>query len=187
MRDMPFRQKKEYAQQFLATAFAQDYLTQVEFEERVEKLESAETYDAVDELVADLPVRLAPTAVTPTGAQPPATSDSQVMSGRGQVVRKRGVWLRSPKVVISHQSSVVTMRFDQAGDPGFEHLELEFDVSGSTLRLLFPEGTRVIEELNASASVITIARRLQKRENPAGPVVRLTGSVQGSTVRITKL
>ncbi len=185
---MPFPQKKEHAQQFLVAAYAEDYLTEVEFEHRVEALEAADTFDAVEALVDDLPRRLEP-ARLPSASQssPVVPHDQQVMKGSNQVIRKRGIWLRSPRLAVSQKACVLSARFDQAGDPGFEHIEIDLDVSACTMRLLFPPGTRVAEDVDGTGSFISVAKRLRKTEDPSGPLVVLKGVANNSSIRVTRL
>lgn len=198
MRDMPFPQKKEFAQAYLASAYSRDYLTVVEFEERVQALESAETYGAVEQLIADLPAELAPTgreidsqaeALAPrwTAAVPGRPVEDQVLRGSGQVVRKRGAWLSSDRLVLEHRASTINLRFDQLADQTDVRLEVVLDIQGCTCRLVVPEGTRVSENVEMNASTFSVARKLYATERPDGPLLLLSGVANGSTIRVARL
>jgi hypothetical protein len=204
---MPFPQKKEYAQAFLASAYSHDYLTVVEYEQRVEQLESADTYEAVETLLTDLPPSLAPalppvpghgelpvSAPGPHGvaprwtASPPGTvGHDQVLRGRGQNVRKRGVWLTSDRLVLEQTGSTISLRFDQLSGLRNVRLDVELDIKSCTCRLLVPEGTRVSEQVETNGSTFSIARKVFKTEQPDGPLVVLSGVANGSTIRVARL
>ena len=183
MRDVPFPARQEHARQVLASAFSQDYLTMVEYEQRVEQLEGAETYAAVEALVADLPAFLAPAlqqrdhgslAVLP-----------QILEGGGQILRRRGHWLRSDRLEIVQRGSMIRLRFDDLSEMRKAELRIDLDIQSCTAQLRFPAGTRVHEEFENRGSVVTVARRLSRRESPDGPEVLITGRVYGSTFRVT--
>ena len=125
---MPFGEKKARAQEILAAAFSLDYLTVVEYEDRVQQLEAADTFESVDTLVADLPDSLLP-ATNRSGPVAPF-GDVQVLEGRGQVLRRRGRWLRSNRLVVRQDGAVVRLRLDDLAELPNASIQVELDVRG---------------------------------------------------------
>jgi hypothetical protein len=186
---MPFSEKKALAQEQLVSAYSLDYLTVVEYEQRIQDLQAADTFEAVERLVEDLPRDLVvSTGATPLAGRPTDVGLSeQVLEGSGQVVRKRGIWLRSNRIVINHRGSMIRLRMDELKELPNVQVKFEIDLQGSTLRISVPRGTRVIEDLQGHGSTVRISRRLVRSAVSYGPVVVLDGEVRNSMVRITPL
>ena len=191
VRDMPFGEKKTLAQEQLASAYSLDYLTVVEYEQRVQQLEAADTFEAVDRLVEDLPrdlvVSPGTVPVSTDGAAAAPQGDVQVLEGSSQVLRKRGSWLRSNRIVINQHGSTMRLRFDQLKELPNARIHLQMDLHGCMVRMKVPRGTRVVEELQSHGSMIRISRRLSRSEVSYGPVVVLEGEAQGSVIRISPM
>lgn len=182
---MPFGDKKAYAQEILAAAYSQDYLTVAEYEERVQNLEQAERYDEVEALIADLPHSLASTSGAATRYAAPYRDGRQLLEGSGGVVRKRGHWLQADSVVVRHSGSILRLDFDDLEDLPNREITLELDIKGCTARIVVPKGSRVRDETSATGSVVTIAGRVFRRAIEGGPSLVLKGAVQNSIVRVT--
>ncbi|MFP4114671.1 MAG: DUF1707 SHOCT-like domain-containing protein [Spirochaetota bacterium] len=182
---MPFPEKRSQAQELLASAYSLDYLTEVEFEERVQLLQEADTFDKVNALVVDLPREL----VVRPGSVPARGLDAgeQVIEGSGQVLRRQGSWLRSQRVVVRQNGSVVRLRMDDLVEIPRARVEMVLDVQGCMVRILVPRGTRVVDETAGHGSVIRVSRRVWRSERENGPVLVLSGTAIDSLVKVTKL
>ena len=189
VRDMPFSDKKALAQECLAAAYSHDYLTVVEYEQRVQELEAAETFDQVDRLVEDLPQDLVegPAALELARHAGGVVGPEQVLEGSSQVVRKRGTWIRSNRIVINHRGSTMRLRFDQLRELPDARILLQVDLQGCMCRIHVPRGTRVVEDLQSHGSMIRISRRLSRSEVSYGPMVVLQGEIRGTVLRVTPL
>jgi len=183
MRDMPFPDKKNLVQEQLAQAFSQDYLTVSEYEERVEALEAADTFAAVEALVSDLPRDL----IQRPGASLSVDVGAQVLEGGGQVIRRRGGWLRSNHLVVRQQGSTVRLRLDDLAAMSGSTLHIELDLQGCTARIKVPVGTRIVDDVIAHGSMFRISRKIRRRGTQPGATVVVTGSISSSTVRFSRL
>lgn len=187
---MPFEAKREQTLERLAQAYSHDYLTLDEYEQRVQELNDTRSFDRLDELVGDLPATILPatTLSAPLSARGvPVSAPEQVLEGSAQILRRRGLWLRSQRVVVRQSGAMVRLDLDDLRELRSLQVELTLDVTSSMIRIAVPLGTRVIDETRSHNSMVTIRRRLSRRESTNGPVLLLSGEVNGSMVRVTRL
>jgi hypothetical protein len=182
---MPFSEKKSLAQEQLAAAYSLDYLTVTEYEERVGTLEMADTYDVVEAVVADLPRDLARRPAA--GPVAPLYPEAQLLEGGGQILRRRGNWLRSNRLIVSQRGSVLRLRFDDLAELQGARLDIDLDLHGCTARIKVPIGTRIMDDVSAHGSVFRVSRRISRHGSPTGPIITLSGSVFNSVIRIGRL
>ncbi len=153
----------------LHQAVGEGRLTLAEFEDRVDKVLAAQTYQAVRPYVADLP-----------GAPEPAR-DVVELRARSSSLKRKGQWRVPRRLVVTTQSSSVKLDFTETVIPG-PGVEVVMDTRSSSLTLVLPRGATTDTE---DLEMVSSSARDRVGAGPGtGPHFRVYGRVKSSSLTL---
>lgn len=175
---VPVTAVRERVIQTLTEAFANDVLTVVELEDRLEKAYRAATAEEALALIAGLPQRPQPSVGMVASA-----ADTEMMVPRRERFRsimssqhRRGVWSVPREMDVIGIFSDTTIDLTNATLPK-DIVDLHVKVVFASMTIVVPEGLRVVNRVGAFAANVDSDASLDLAPmKPGSPVIRITGN-----------
>lgn len=178
---------RERVIQALTNAFANDQLTVVELEDRLEKAYRATTADEALALIAGLP------QAVPGPGGLVAQAQSNELEVRREAERilsimssqsRRGIWTVPRALDVLAVFSDTTLDLSQASLPK-DIIDLHVNVYFASVKIVVPAGMRVVNRVGAFAANVESEPALDLAPmKPGSPVVRITGNAMFANVEI---
>lgn len=160
---------------WLGTALSEGRLTLVEFEERVDAVLRARTYDEVQPYLADLPVAAAAARPAPESGEL-----RTVASG----LKRRGRWLVPRRLVVRNKAGSVKLDFAEAVI-SYPVVEIELQAQAGSTELILPRGaTADICDVRMVASSAKSKVPAGHEQSGEGPHFVVTGDQKASSLKV---
>ncbi|WP_026932148.1 DUF1707 SHOCT-like domain-containing protein [Glycomyces tenuis] len=150
-----------------------------EFAERSRQVYEAKTYAEVERLLTDLPEEDGAVALRSGSARDAAAPDLNLAPAHSKVTRE-GAWTVPARITLKPKHSRIVLDFREAVFTGRE-VEIEAHLTHSRLTIILPEGASAIDDgLDYQGGRL----KNESRQRGDGPLLRLTGSLVYSPVKV---
>jgi hypothetical protein len=182
---VPLAAARERAIELLSAHFAQDRLTIDELDYRLEQAYAATSLAELAALTADLPGGSAPSVPEPTAVRRVELDDERE-SGRIAAffseTRRAGLWAVPPRLDVTSVMSSLTLDLRSALlAPGVTDVRVSAVMA--SVQIILPPGVRVVERVGAFMASVADDSYGALTDDPAVPVIRLTGKAVMSEVK----
>lgn len=163
----------------LETATEEGRLELDEFAERSRQVYEAKTYAEVERLLADLPEDSRGVAIA-NRSRPNRTVRELDLSPRHSKVTREGPWTVPSRITVKPKHARVVLDFREA-EFTVNEVEIEARLTHSGLTIILPEGGAAVDD-----GLDFVGGRLKNksRGRGPGPLIRLTGGLRHSTIKV---
>jgi hypothetical protein len=181
---VPFERERERAIELLSQHFAHDNLSLEELERRMEEVYRARSLPALREITKDLPTDATEAqqqrAVVASDAYAP--EQDRIVSIMAET-KRRGIWRPPKKLDVWCIMSDTKLDLTEAQlSPGVTEIRLRAVMAA--VKIIVPPGVRVVVQPGAFMSSVTDELEDQPPLGSGAPVVRITGPVVMSELKI---
>jgi hypothetical protein len=175
----PIQAARERAVTLLADRYADDSISEAEFEARLAWLSAAESVERINELVADLTVARPAATLATTGYAIEPRGEQRLFAILSST-RRTGRWTMPPRLVVGAVMSELTIDFRYADIPPVGQIEL-FALMAN-VRIVVPPEMAV--DATITALMASVRNDADEPGRPGAPLLRVNCISTMSEVRI---